>query len=100
MFWVFKLSFVVDILAFLTWQLSGLLFKKFGKFLFSSSGHSGRLLPGPFLFRRETQPQFHHWQTRQAGAKVIKLFLLCHWCSGTNTLTYWSRQIFQAYSNI
>jgi hypothetical protein len=71
MFWVFKLSFVVDILAFLTWQLFGLFFKKFGEL---SSGHSGRLLPGPFRFRRETQPQFHHWQTRQAGAKVIKTF--------------------------
>jgi hypothetical protein len=30
MFWVFKLSFVVDILAFLTWPLFGLFFKKFG----------------------------------------------------------------------
>jgi hypothetical protein len=32
MFWVFKLRFVVDILAFLTWQLFRLFFKKFGKF--------------------------------------------------------------------
>jgi len=30
--WVFKLSFVVDILAFLTWQLFGLLFEKYGDF--------------------------------------------------------------------
>jgi hypothetical protein len=32
MFWDFKLSFVVDILAFLTWQLFGLLFEKYGDF--------------------------------------------------------------------
>jgi hypothetical protein len=33
MFWVFKLSFVVDILAFyLTWQLFVLFFEKFGDF--------------------------------------------------------------------
>jgi len=29
MFWAFKLSFVVDILAFLTWQLFGYFLKKF-----------------------------------------------------------------------
>jgi hypothetical protein len=51
MFWVFKLSFVVDILAFLTWQLFGPFFKKFGEFFFLSSGHSAALafVPGrPF----------------------------------------------------
>jgi hypothetical protein len=32
MFLVFKMSFVVDIFAFLTWQLFGLFFKKFGNF--------------------------------------------------------------------
>jgi hypothetical protein len=32
MFWGFKLSFVVDILAFLTWQLLELFFEKFGEF--------------------------------------------------------------------
>jgi len=32
MFWAFKLSFDVDILAFLTWQLFGLFFEKFGNF--------------------------------------------------------------------
>jgi hypothetical protein len=40
MFWVFKLSFVVDTLAFLTSGLFGLFFKKIGKFFFLSSGHS------------------------------------------------------------
>jgi hypothetical protein len=38
MFWVFKVSFVQDILGFLTWQLFGLFFGKFGEF-FKSSGH-------------------------------------------------------------
>jgi hypothetical protein len=32
MFWVFKLSFVVDILAFLNWHFFWLFFKKFGEF--------------------------------------------------------------------
>jgi hypothetical protein len=31
-FWVFKLSFAVDILTFLTLQLFGLFFEKFGDF--------------------------------------------------------------------
>ncbi len=45
MFWVFKLSFFVDILAFLTWQLFGLFFKRFGEFFFLSYGHSA-FIPG------------------------------------------------------
>jgi hypothetical protein len=46
MFWVFKLSFVVDILAFFTWQLFGPFFEKFGEFFFLiiwSLFHSGKL---------------------------------------------------------
>jgi hypothetical protein len=38
MFWTFKLHFVVDILAFLAWQILGQLFEKLGDF-FQSSGH-------------------------------------------------------------
>jgi hypothetical protein len=41
MLWVFKLSFVVDILAFLTWGLFWLFFKKLGELFLLSSGHSG-----------------------------------------------------------
>jgi hypothetical protein len=37
MFWVFKLSFVVDILAFFTRRLLGLFFEKFGEFFFSNN---------------------------------------------------------------
>jgi hypothetical protein len=36
--WVFKLSFVVDIWPFLTWQLFGLFCEKFGNF-YKSFGH-------------------------------------------------------------
>jgi hypothetical protein len=38
MFWAFKFSFVVDILA---WRLLGLLFEILGKFFFKSSCHPG-----------------------------------------------------------
>jgi len=44
MFWVFKLSFVVDILAFFDLATFWLFFKKFGDFFFLSSGHSGWVL--------------------------------------------------------
>jgi len=39
MFWAFKFSFVVYILAFFDLATLGLFFEKFGNFLFWSSGH-------------------------------------------------------------
>jgi hypothetical protein len=36
MFWPFKLSFVVDILAFSAWRLFGLLFKNWANFIFTN----------------------------------------------------------------
>jgi hypothetical protein len=44
MFWTFKLSFAVDILAILAWQQFWLLFKKGN--IFQSSGHSVSGLKG------------------------------------------------------
>jgi len=40
MFWAFKMSFGVDILAIFDLALFGLFFEKFGKVFLQSSGHS------------------------------------------------------------
>jgi hypothetical protein len=42
MFWVFKLSFVVNILAFFDLATFWAIFKKIWLFFFLSSGHSGQ----------------------------------------------------------
>ncbi len=57
-FLVFKLSIVVDILAFFTWWLFGLFFKKFGKFIFLSSGHSANKHHTPMSWRVCTRQPF------------------------------------------
>jgi hypothetical protein len=79
MFWVFQLSFVVDILAFFTRQLFGLFFEKFGDFFsnhlvtlpFREADHSAFLLRlSPIFvanFGRFLSPKTRH---RLDGQKV------------------------------
>ncbi len=103
MFWVFKLSFVVDILAFLTWQLFGLFFKKFGEFfsdhlvtLLARDKHSSLfwcsiITKNITLFWRLQELNkpslwcFLHQCFNQKLYHFIRLFTSVNWCQSYKT---------------